>query len=351
MITTIVLAGANTHGVMYAGAIRYLVEKGWHESIKTIIGSSSGAIVGFMLALGLSPDQIDCTLLNVFCDIGIPCVSVTRLFKMWSTLGILGNEWKKEYLRNVLKNETGLNDINFEDFAELTGKNIIVVGSNITTHKQEAFSHATTPKMSIIEALDITSCIPVAMIPVMYKGSIYADGSLYNYLPTDLASPEEKDTTLVLYSPLLEKSPIPTNLYHYLKEVMYSLVYVKYHENTTRFPLTLAFQTDEPASSVDTLNFTQKIVSFPRDSIQRMITQGYEQLKEFLSEQIVNNASQDKTKTKTKGETCQDTNQREITCQDQTQVQNESQTPANNADCSSTAPSSGILLQSSPPTR
>lgn len=304
MFTTLVLAGANTHGVMYSGAIRYLVEQGLHESITNIIGSSSGAIIGFMFALGLTPDQIDSVIMNVFCNIGIPCVSVTRLFKMWSTLGILGSDWKKEYFRNVLKNETGLNDINFEDFARLTGKNLVVIGSNISKHKQEAFSCETTPSMSIIEALDISSCIPIAMIPVLYKGSLYADGSLYNYLPTDHASEYEKYTTLVMYSPLPEHSPIPTNLFHFLKEVMYSLVYVKYHENIKRFPLTLSFHTNEPATSIDTLTFTQKVVTFPRDSILHMITEGYDQLREFLSDKCERDAAEDKNN-------CQEAKQRE----------------------------------------
>lgn len=284
MFTTLVLSGANTHGVMYAGCVRYLVERGWHKGITTVIGSSSGALIGFMFALGLSPDQIDKVILNVFCHIGIPCVSVTRLFGAWSSLGILGSEWKKEYLRNVLKNELALNDVSFSDFVELTGKNLVVVGSNVTTHKAEYFSKETTPTMSIIEALDITTCIPFVMKPISYKGSLYVDGGVYNYLPTNLVCPTERNTTLVLYSPLPERSPLPTNMFGFIREVIFSLVYMKYHENSTRFPYSIGLVTNESAASVDTVTFKQKIIVFPPAMIERMLKQGYDQTKEYLHE-------------------------------------------------------------------
>ena len=279
MFTTLVLSAANIHGVMYAGAFRYLFEHDMHARINTVVGSSSGALLGFMFVAGLSYDEMANTFINIFCNIGIPCISFTRLFMAWASLGVIGSQWKKEYIRLIIKKQFGKSDINFTDLAKLTGKNLIVVGSNITTQKAEYFSVDTTPTMSVIEALDITTCIPIAFKPVLYRDCLYVDGAVYNYLPTDIVTDKN---TLVLYAPLLPKTDAPKNLYQFVRDILMSLIYIKFQENTTRFPKAIPLVSKECAISVDNITFKQKIITFPKASFVRLLDEGYEQTRAYF---------------------------------------------------------------------
>jgi predicted acylesterase/phospholipase RssA len=281
MFTTLVLSAAGMYGVMYVGGLRYLYERDMHRGIRTIIGSSAGALVGFMLALGLTPDEMDAFLYNVFCNIGIPCISLLRLFTAWWWNGVLGSQWKKEYIRILLKKKLNLLDINFTDFAKLTGKDLVVVGYNITQYKVEYFSVDTTPTMSVIEALDISTNIPFVFRPTLYNDDMYVDGGVYNYLPTDVVK-DSSESTLVMYCPIKSSSPMPKNLFQFLMSIMFSLTYMLYHENSVRFPHSIALTTGMIVSSVDTLTLRQRIITFPRETVDRLLMQGYDQVKGFV---------------------------------------------------------------------
>ena len=93
----------------------------------------------------------------------------------------------------------------------------------------------TTPTMSVIEALDITTCIPIVFKPVLYRDCLYVDGAVYNYLPTDIVTDKN---TLVLYAPLLPKTDAPKNLYQFVREKVGSV------EGPTRFAVMMMQRAD-----------------------------------------------------------------------------------------------------------
>lgn len=284
MYTTLVMSAANMHGLMYVGALRYLSETERAKHIHTVIGASAGAIVGFMFCIGLTSDEIANTVCNILCNVGLPCVSLTKMLSAWSALGVLGGQWKKEYLRLLLKKKFQRSDVNFSDFAKLTGKDFVVVGSNITQNRAEYFSVESTPNMSVLEALDITSCIPVVFKPILYKDCLYVDGGVYNYLPTDRAT-DAAANVLVLYCPMngAGGSP-PKNLYQFVRDIMASLIYLKYGDNALRFPTSIPLLSKESSASVDTVSLRQRIVTLPREHVQRLFAAGYDQTATFFGE-------------------------------------------------------------------
>ena len=283
MYTTLVLSAANMHGIMYVGAFRYLLEHDQHNNIHTIIGSSSGALFGFMLALGLTYEQMVVVVENVFCNIGIPCISLTKMIFAWSGLGILSSAWKIEYIRLLIKKRFQRTDINFSDFAALTGKNLVIAGSNITTQKAEYFSADTTPTMSLIEALNISTCIPFVFRPLVYKDNLYVDGGLYSYLPTDAVT-DSASNTLVMHCPCpaTTNKQHPKNLYQFMRDIIMSLIFLKCSNDTTKFPTSIPFTSNENSTTVDSLTFKQKIITFPKEHVEKLLEEGYAHMRAYF---------------------------------------------------------------------
>ena len=281
MYTTLVLSAANLHGVMYVGAIRYLIQCEQHKHIRTIIGSSSGALFGFMFAIGLTYEEMVTVIENVFCNIGIPCISLTKMIFAWSGMGILNSAWKTEYIRLLIKKRFQRTDINFADFATLTGKNLVITGSNITAQKAEYFSAETTPTMSLIDALNISTCIPFVFRPLAYKDNLYVDGGLYSYLPTDAVTDPPCDA-FIMHCPCPALNKHPKNLYQLMRGIIMSLIFLKYNNDTNRFPSSIPFTSNENSTTVDSFTFKQKIITFPKEHVANLLEEGYEHARAYF---------------------------------------------------------------------
>jgi predicted acylesterase/phospholipase RssA len=281
MFTTIVMSAANLHGTMYIGAIRYLRERGMLEGLKNVIGSSSGAMAGLMLALHMTVEEMEATVDAICCKFGIPNMSITRLLSAWQHSGFLTSEWKRQYLRLIIKGKLGCNDINFRDLAKHTGMNLVVTGSNLTKMKVEYFSVETTPTMSVIEAVDISTNVPIAFRPTEWKGCTYIDGGVLDYLPVDaVTGPPE--SVLVLYAPLHVCTGPPKNLSRFFVMTILSLVFRVYKESIKRYPYSIALVSEENSNTVERITFRQKIVRMPKEVITRLVTQGHDQTASFF---------------------------------------------------------------------
>ena len=55
---TIVLSGGSIKGIVTLGALQYAKENYLLENIKTYIGTSSGAIISYLLAIGYNPIEM-----------------------------------------------------------------------------------------------------------------------------------------------------------------------------------------------------------------------------------------------------------------------------------------------------
>lgn len=55
----LVFSGGGIKGLAYVGAIKALEEKNLFQKVKRFAGASAGAITAALLAIGMSPDELD----------------------------------------------------------------------------------------------------------------------------------------------------------------------------------------------------------------------------------------------------------------------------------------------------
>ena len=198
MFTTLVLSAGNLHGLMYIGAYKCLLEQNKISSLKNVVGCSAGACIGLMMVLGLSIAEMVDVSNDIFVNIGIPTFTLKSLMKMWKTMGVTNGDFKIDYFRRILKKKIDQNDITFIDLAKRTGKNLIVVGSNVTKMCSEEFSLEKTPNMSVMEAINISTSIPFLFSPVKWHHNLYVDGGLFNYVPISFSRDSEQCTLTLI---------------------------------------------------------------------------------------------------------------------------------------------------------
>jgi predicted acylesterase/phospholipase RssA len=195
---TICLSGGGINGLAFIGALYYMESNNYIEStlIKNFVGTSIGAIVCFLLALGYSIKEIyDFILIFNFKTLEID-YSIDTIFEHH---GINNGNKFEHVFSNFIKNKYDVNDISFEYLYEKTKNNLLIIGTNFSKKIEDVFSYQKTPNMSIITALRISIAIPIIFTPVIYNSCFYLDGGLTNNFPINYCN--QKTTLGILITP------------------------------------------------------------------------------------------------------------------------------------------------------
>jgi predicted acylesterase/phospholipase RssA len=220
-IDTLILSGASSKGIGYVGALYALSTNTFYNfnDIKNIIACSSGAIFGFMLLLNFNAHmmykllkEIDMIDLDNFSD------------DLLVNNGIFNNNGIKLFLISCLKNKYNLNDINFIDLYKKTKIRFVVKVYNLSLQKQEYFSYKNKPNMSVIDAIQISTCIPIIFKPIKYNNYYYIDGGIINNIP-HLKNKRYKNYLLIYITSINNEIKIPYNydnidFFDYIKKII-----------------------------------------------------------------------------------------------------------------------------------
>ena len=172
MYKNLVLSGGGVYGCAFIGALRELRS----VTFETILGSSVGSIVGLMLALGYDTNEIEqecCNVINILT--GVRFVTSLNLMGISSTYG-LDDGSKIEHVVSQLFEKRGISpDITFVDLVKSTGVNLIICATNLTVGKVEYLGVDTTPNLSVLKAIRMSTCVPFLYQPVLHKNCVYVD--------------------------------------------------------------------------------------------------------------------------------------------------------------------------------
>ncbi|KAG2424897.1 hypothetical protein HXX76_014055 [Chlamydomonas incerta] len=289
MFTTLVLGASILNATVYIGAYRYLYERGYHKSIRNIHGTSSGSMLGFMVALGLTPDQMRSVVVEETARLTVPRLNASRVMQIWRLKGFLSEDFRRRIMRGALRIAfPDMEDIDFQTLAKVTGRNLVVCGLNVSKGEVVHFSMDSHPSMSVLLAIDISSCIPVVFPPVYYNGDMYLDGGIINILPTD-AVQDCPLSILALYTPLdpapapEQSSPPPTSTMLGLCTQMFRAVLMyKLLSNISMFQHTVRMRPRIEATVSDLLSDDRFHKAMSESAIRENDAEGYALLKQYI---------------------------------------------------------------------
>ncbi len=180
------------------GAAVHLMEAGILDEVTHWYGCSGGAIVALFCALGATPRWIRDAAEHFDLRPTFE-VSEESVYNFTHTWGIAPLSAYRDYVgRFVDAWEAGASSWTFVDFArERPGVGLTIIATNISRRRQTVFSAATTPTMSVLEAVCISGAIPLIFTPWRdVSGDIHIDGAFLEYYPWRCVT--EKNDTLVL---------------------------------------------------------------------------------------------------------------------------------------------------------
>ena len=187
----IVFSGGGPDGISFVGSIRRLEEHpDGLRRVKTIVGSSAGAIIGLMLALGMTSTEMETFVYTRYDDGSFKELDVEGLVDFVDRMGIDDGSRMVSALRELTMSRvrpvsrSSDEDVTFLELAKFTGKSLMVCVTNLEDSRGEVMSVDTTPNMGILLAVRMSFGVPLVFTPVRWNGRTYVDGCLYEFCPT-----------------------------------------------------------------------------------------------------------------------------------------------------------------------
>lgn len=185
----LVLSGGGFKGIAMLGLLYKLYKHGLLKDIKTIAGSSIGAIIGFLISIGYSPKKIYKIIKNInFTD--VMTINQRNLFK---TGGINDGSDIINLLKDSMNSLELSPDLTFGELYEKKNIKLIITGTCLNTNSVEYFSmDKGDSNMRILDAVRISMSFPFVFTPVEYNGKLYIDGGCMDNFPIDIFTAEER---------------------------------------------------------------------------------------------------------------------------------------------------------------
>ena len=285
MYSNLVLSGGALRAVGLLGAIKYLEELDILKNIKQYVGTSAGSIISFLIIIGYNSSDIINLIYNKV-DF-LTDFDFNNLTNILEDYGIDDCSRNKKILEEYLSKKINKNKITFLEFTKKFGINLIVTGTNLTTRQTDYFNVDNYPDMNVIDALLISSCIPLIYKPIEYNNCLYIDGGIYDNLPLKYFKGNANETLGIYVQTYYSNKN--ENFYNYftniISSVMDKLSYDEVLKNN--YNVCLIFY-NEARDTDANFNMSELTLTINKEIFQKYYDYGYEEFKKFYDDLLKN---------------------------------------------------------------
>lgn len=274
---TLVISGGSVKSITALGAIQYCMDNNLINDIDTYIGTSAGALISYLLAIGYSPTE----LLVYLCvhDIFHVDDTLIDIRSMIAGEGAMDFSIIQEHLEKLSINKIG-KIITFKELKDMYDKTVVCVTYNYNKNETEYMSYKTTPDMPVITAVRMSSSIPFIFNSFKYEEYSYIDGSISNNFPIKYTLPEVEREYIrlgICVNMSADYNEHPINMFEYFLK----LLYIPMIENNK---IKLKSITDIDIITINNIHIN--IFNFNLSTLENMelFSKGYQVASEFFKD-------------------------------------------------------------------
>lgn len=200
ILKNLVFEGGGVKGIAFVGALQQLYKHNLLTNIVNVAGTSAGSGVATLFACGYNTDELKnivwkCNF-NTFKD---DSFGIFRdLWRLYYSYGFHDGKELKIFHEKLIYDKLGIPNITFEQFYQLTQKDLTITGTCLTDSNIHYFNKDNTPNMIVSDAIQISMSIPYYFKPIVYNNKIFVDGGLLNNFPVDYYDLEDIDRNPII---------------------------------------------------------------------------------------------------------------------------------------------------------
>lgn len=155
------------------------------KNIKRYAGSSAGAIVAAVLAIGYTPSEIH----NLFCYVewtkfkDKSFFNFLNIYRFLKKFGFCKGDEFMNWIGKAIETKTGDKDYTFIDLFTEQNKVLVVTGMCVNKRELHFYHYQSTPNMPIRLAVRISMGLPFLFSAINWKGDTLIDGGTLNNYP------------------------------------------------------------------------------------------------------------------------------------------------------------------------
>lgn len=184
MIEHIVLPGGGYLGLYELGVLKYLNKNNFYDisNIKTIHGTSVGALIGTMISLNIDWDTIyDYIIKRPWHKTAN--ISPSMLFDVIPKKGLFSTKILRNIIIPLFHCIDIHTDITMKELYEHTNISLYLYTIDVNTFEIISLNHNDFPNLEVLKAIEMSCAIPYIFQPVEHNGDFYIDGGLLNNYP------------------------------------------------------------------------------------------------------------------------------------------------------------------------
>ena len=182
VIKHIVICGGGPTGLLSYGAAKHLAQQGFwsHDTIETIYGTSIGSLIGAMLCLKHDWSTLDDYIIKRPWEKVI--VDSLEMLELFSCKGVAKMKLLDDIMRPLLESKDLTLAVTLREFYEYSHISLNVFTVELNAFKKVQLSHTTHPDLPLMDAIKMSSCVPMLFQPIVRDGCCYIDGGvMVNY--------------------------------------------------------------------------------------------------------------------------------------------------------------------------
>ena len=199
VIKHIVISGGGPTGLLSYGVAKHLAQQGFwsHDNIETIYGTSIGALIGAMLCLKHEWTTLDDYIIKRPWEKVV--VNSLEMFELFSCKGMAKPKLLDDIKQPLLESKDLTLGVTLSEFYEYSRISLNMFTVDLNTFKKVQLSHTTHPDLPLMDAIKMSSCMPMLFQPIIRDGCCYIDGGIMvNYPLTECLEDTQCQTEEVL---------------------------------------------------------------------------------------------------------------------------------------------------------
>jgi predicted acylesterase/phospholipase RssA len=175
----IVISGGGPSMFQYLSIIQYLDENKVIDlqKIESIYGTSAGSIVGVMLCLKYDWETLnDYMIMRPWHELFH--IKISDIFEAYKNRGIFNKKVFEKAFKPLLDAKDLSINITLKELYEYSKIELHLFSFEINQFNTEDISYLTHPDLSVIDALMMSSALPILLTPVIIDNKCYMDGGV-----------------------------------------------------------------------------------------------------------------------------------------------------------------------------
>lgn len=216
----LVLSGGGIKGIAHLGGLYALYQHNYLQYIKTIAGTSIGALIGTLLIIDYTPQEM----YEFILGLDFSKMASLNIMRLLEKGGLDDGNKIIIIIKKLFKNKNISTDITLKELYNKTEKELIIVTTCINTKKIHYLSYKTTPNLSVIKALRMSISVPIYFTPVNWNDHLYIDGGCMDNYPIRLFDDILDDVIGIFLSDNREQIEKIDNFENILIHIFYAMI-------------------------------------------------------------------------------------------------------------------------------